>query len=601
MFSVIYASVVKTRLSIIMIIRLLTTALLMPWTLALAVQPVTSTLRLELRPHWSGQSLTSTTTVSTAEVPAITRLDCILSQLELQRTDGTWLPAKDWFGFYSMAQSRFTADATGVPEGSYQAIKFVVGLDQPTNDRTPDTFATDHSLRPAIDIMHWGWMGGFIFLALEGRSQNGAFSYHLANNGNTTEVTVPVVFQGGRPVTISLGIDVSKILAKIDFVSDPKASHSRPSDPIIGKLRDGVSHAFTTKLVSDDLFQVITPSSDVEAPAGTHPVSLRVPQKFPQMQLPADNPLTEEGIELGGRLFQDKRLSVNNTQSCASCHDRAHALADPRRVSLGAEGAPGKRNAMALFNLGWHNGFFWDGRASTLREQVLMPVQDIHEMNERMPRVVAKLEPDKSYAQAFKAAFGTPEINSERIAKALEQHLLSLTSYNSKFDLAVRKQVTLTDSETRGLKLFVTEYDPVRGLRGADCFHCHGGMLFTDHQFHNNGLERDKNDIGRSAVTHKPEDEGKFKTPSLRNIAVTAPYMHDGRFATLKEVIEHYDHGVVRNDILDPNLAKHPANGLRLTSEEKADLIAFLRTLTDETFIGASAQFSNNTETSSHP
>jgi cytochrome c peroxidase len=240
---------------------------------------------------------------------------------------------------------------------------------------------------------------------------------------------------------------------------------------------------------------------------------------------------------------------------------------------------------MALFNLAWHGEMFWDGRAKTLRDQVLMPVQDKHEMNEALPRVVAKLKEDAACKAEFKRAFGSEEISSERIAMALEQHLLSLTSQDSKFDRATRKLDKLTDSEARGLKLFVTEFDPTHGLRGADCFHCHGGMLFTNHAFHNNGLTLTADDIGREAVTKSAADRGKFKVPSLRNIALTAPYMHDGRFQTLEEVVEHYDHGVQRTGTLDPNLAKHPAQGLGLTTQEKADLVAFLKTLTDESLL----------------
>ncbi|MCB1208759.1 MAG: c-type cytochrome, partial [Verrucomicrobiales bacterium] len=147
---------------------------------------------------------------------------------------------------------------------------------------------------------------------------------------------------------------------------------------------------------------------------------------------------------------------------------------------------------------------------------------------------------------------------------------------------ALRKLTKLSPSEARGLQLFVTEHDPVRGLRGADCFHCHGGMLFTDDGFHNNGLSMKSGDTGRMGVTGNPADLGKFKTPSLRNIALAAPYMHDGRFATLEEVVDHYSSGVQRSETLDPNLAKHPAAGLQLTADEKADLVAFLKTLTDE-------------------
>lgn len=431
-------------------------------------------------------------------------------------------------------------------------------------------------------------------MAVEGRSPHGTFTYHLANDGNATTVTVPVEFTGGGPLTLTLALDVRELLQGIDFSSAPNSSHSREGDVIVPLLRAGLQRAFRVVDVSTDFFQPTMATARHAAAPGTHPVSLRVPQRFPQLRLPADNPLTEEGMALGARLFHDTRLSINNTQSCASCHDRAHALADPRRFSQGAGGQMGKRNAMALFNLAWHDGFFWDGRARTLREQVLMPIQDANEMHETLPRVVEKLAEDRRYHDEFKAAFGDAEITVSRVAMALEQHLLGQTSQDSKFDRAVRKLETLTPSENRGLQLFVTEHDPARGLRGADCFHCHGGMLFTDHAFHNNGLKLALDDIGRAAMTKSVSDHGKFKTPSLRNIALTAPYMHDGRFDTLEEVVEHYNSGVVRSETLDPNLAKHPEGGLALTPQEKADLIAFLHTLTDSAFTQRSASLSQN-------
>ena len=238
---------------------------------------------------------------------------------------------------------------------------------------------------------------------------------------------------------------------------------------------------------------------------------------------------------------------------------------------------------MPLFNLAWAKEFFWDGRSKSLREQVLKPIEDPLEMNERLDNVLAKLRADEDYRKEFAAAFGG-EITSERLAMALEQFLLTLVSQDSKFDRAARKLATLTAEEQRGLQLFVTEHDPARGLRGADCFHCHGGNLFTTNAFSNNGLTPTA-DFGRFEATRDEGDRGKFKVPTLRNIAATAPYMHDGRFKTLEEVVEHYDKGVQRGPTLDPNLAKHPAEGLGLSAEDKRALVAFLKTLTDEQFI----------------
>ena len=204
-------------------------------------------------------------------------------------------------------------------------------------------------------------------------------------------------------------------------------------------------------------------------------------------------------------------------------------------------------------------------------------------MDETLENVVAKLE--KTAKADFARAFDSEVITPERIGLALECFLLTLTSFDSKFDRSMRGEARLSDEEKRGFELFMTEYEPRMGQKGADCFHCHGGPLFSDHQFHNNGLSPIETDTGRERVTQDERDLYKFSTPSLRNIALTAPYMHDGRFETLEEVIEHYDHNLRRGPTLDPNLAKHPPTGIRLSSEDKKALVTFLKTLTDEKYL----------------
>jgi cytochrome c peroxidase len=344
-----------------------------------------------------------------------------------------------------------------------------------------------------------------------------------------------------------------------------------------------------------------------------------LPGYFPKPALPLDNPLTDEGVELGRRLFNDPQLSVNNRQSCAHCHQPDIAFSDGQQFSSGAEGRVGTRNAMGLFNLAWKTSFFWDGRAASLREQVLMPIQNPIEMNQPLSLLPAKLaalpdraapktgvmragfrdpdsirvpcaaarmalEPDASrgYPRLFARAFGTSEINADRIARALEQFLLVQTSDDSRFDRVLRNEAEFSDEEKRGFELFHAEFDPRRGQRGADCFHCHGGPLFQSQAFANNGLAASVTDSGRAAVTGKTGDAGKFAVPSLRNVAITAPYMHDGRFTRLEQVIEHYSTGIHRSDTLDPNLAKHPDGGIPLSTADKRALVSFLRTLTDE-------------------
>ncbi|MGL4400169.1 MAG: MbnP family protein [Luteolibacter sp.] len=552
-------------------------------------------LDLEFRPHRSGSALAKGGTFSGGSNGDLTlaRLDFLISGLSLQKTDGTWVESSpDWVDFVSTGKGRLTVRCDGVAEADYQRIRFRIGVDPATDRSDPAVYAPSHPLHPDVCGLHWSWQGGYIYLALEGQSSkpvSGAngFSFHLAREGNASMIEMPVSFRGGGAVTLRIGMDVPMLLEGIDFARDGNATHSREGDPIPGRIKSNLAGALKVESVS--VGGSLTPAGQrpataVSLPAGTTPYHLEIPARFPQVELPADNPLSVEGVALGGRLFHENRLSMNNSVSCASCHQQATGFSDTRRFSIGAGGHAGKRRSMPLANLAWHQEFFWDGRAPSLREQVLMPIADAHEMNETPENVVAKLSADPVYQKSFASAFGSPGVTVERLALALEQFLLGMLSHESRFDLALRRAGDLTEEEKRGLQLFVTEHAPERGLRGADCFHCHGGMLFTDNSFHDNGLDLADSDIGRLLVTGNEADRGKFKTPSLRNVALRAPYMHDGRFATLEEVVEHYDSGVTRRSNLDPNLAKHPAEGLGLSALEKRELTAFLRTLTDTDF-----------------
>ncbi len=549
-----------------------------------------SVLRVEVQPVWSDAPLMTGQVVSPdRDGLRITRLDFLLSNLALRRLDGSWLESQDWFALISLEKGRLRAEADGIPAEKFTAIRFDVGVPPAINKADPARWEPGHALHPDVCGLHWGWLGGYIFMALEGHTGSGeqtsGFSYHLANDANVAHVELPVEIQGGGPLTLQLKLDAQTLLEGV-FSKDNLATHSREGDPLAARLRGQVEKAFRVAAVNHDLYQAGGAAVKTAAlPPGTHAYPLVITERFPKPALPADNPLTVEAVELGKKLFHDKRLSINNSQSCSSCHLQSAAFSDPRRVSLGAEGQAGKRNAMALVNLAWGQGFFWDGRAKTLREQVLMPVTDRHEMNETLERLEEKLSQDQKLSADFQKAFGSSGITAERIAKALEQYLITLVSQESRFDKAVRKVAELSEEEKRGLQLFVTEHDPKRGLFGADCFHCHGGTLMTDHQLHNNGLGLTPGDVGRMKVTGVEADQGKFKTPTLRNIALTSPYMHDGRFETLEEVVEHYSSGVKRSATLDPNLAKHPVEGLRLSAEDKRALVAFLKTLTDEAFV----------------
>ncbi|MBI1222243.1 MAG: c-type cytochrome [Bacteroidetes bacterium] len=328
--------------------------------------------------------------------------------------------------------------------------------------------------------------------------------------------------------------------------------------------------------------------SDLQAPFETTPYTLEY-GKLPDPNIPEDNRLTKEGVELGRMLFYERALSGDGTQACSDCHRQKNAFSDTAQFSTGIAGTMGTRQAMAVFNMLWNsNEFFWDGRAHLLRDQSLMPIQNPVEMNETLENVVTKLEAMDSYTGMFEKAFGTKTITPERISLAMEQFMNSIVSYNSKFDQVQAGQAKFTPSEEKGRKLFFAEYNPAfPDITGADCAHCHGGFNFENDRYMNNGLDDGGQmmDMGREEVTHDMMDRGKFKVPSLRNIALTPPYMHDGRFATLEEVVDHYNTGIHNSPTLDPALKNTMSTGLMLDTQEKADLIAFLKTLSDFTLV----------------
>jgi len=248
---------------------------------------------------------------------------------------------------------------------------------------------------------------------------------------------------------------------------------------------------------------------------------------------------------------------------------------------------------MSVFNMAWHsNEFFWDGRALLLRDQALEPIQDPLEMNETLENVIAKLDDSEMYRDQFTRAFGSDEITSEKMGLAMEQFMLSIVSYESKYDRYLAGEVELNESEERGRLLFETEYNPFfPDQSGADCAHCHGGANFENDLYMNNGLDTDATfvDLGREEVTNNPNDRAKFKVTTLRNIALTPPYMHDGRFQTLEEVIDHYNEGIQESSTADITVLNTMETGLFLTDQDKTDLINFLHTLTDENFINKEA------------
>lgn len=299
------------------------------------------------------------------------------------------------------------------------------------------------------------------------------------------------------------------------------------------------------------------------------------------LPLPAtpDNPLTVQGVELGRKLFYDPILSGDDTQSCASCHAQAFSFTDHGlQFSVGIDGSVGDRNAPAVINLAWAKELFWAGRADGLEGQALQPVPNPKEMAIPWDQAVAKLAAHPDYPAMFGRAFGDENITKERVVMAIAQFERTILSRDSRWDRKQRGEITFTPEETRGEQLFFSE-------RG-DCFHCHGSALFTGNQYHDNGLDVAPADPGRMAVTGAEADRGKFRAPTLRNIELTAPYMHDGRFDTLEEVVEHYSSGIQQSPNLSPFFrVVRPGPTQTYSAQEKADLVAFLKALTDPVFI----------------
>lgn len=312
---------------------------------------------------------------------------------------------------------------------------------------------------------------------------------------------------------------------------------------------------------------------------------------------PAANPTTDAGATLGRVLFYDKKLSLNDETACASCHLQENGFSDPEQFSIGFEGGLTGRNSMGLTHARYFpNGkFFWDERAETLEAQALMPIQDPVEMGMNLEDLEVKLASTEYYPPLFEDAFGDQTINSERIGMALAQFVRSIESYNSKYDLGISQIIdgggmeppnsqpfpNFTEQENLGQTIFFSE-------ELGNCIACHTAQLFISPVSQNNGLEIEYSDNGIGEANGNNLDNGKFKVPSLRNIGLTAPYMHDGRFEGLDEVIQHYDNGVLPHPNLAPDLrvdGNGPPKSLGLDQNQKDALIAFLLTLTDSTMI----------------
>ncbi|MGA0899870.1 MAG: MbnP family protein [Luteolibacter sp.] len=549
-------------------------------------------LEITIEPVFNGEPLRlDSLSYDTAarETLSVTRLSYLLSGFALEGDDGRWTEIPETIAWIDATSRRNSVLLENIPPGKFRALRFHIGPDPKANAADVTRFPATHPLNPNLNGLHWTWQTGYIFMAIEGhyRAGNSAFkgyAHHLARDPNRTRITLPAPLDLTHDAGALLHLDIATLLnapRPLSFEKDGSATHSRDGDPIAAVLVANLPGAFRVNRIvsSAPVVGNLPPVTPIDLPEKFTPYRFTMSRTFPIPDLPRDNPLIEERVALGEKLFHDKALSRDGSISCATCHQADAAFTDRLATSKGIDGRTGERNSMPLFNLAWKREFFWDGRAASLRQQVLMPIADHREMDESIDRVAEKLTASPEYTTLFHAAYRSPGITAEKISLALEQFLLTLSARDSRFDRAMAGKASLTDQEKRGFELFMTEYEPRTGQYGADCFHCHGGALFTDHQFHNNGLSSD--DRGRAIFTGSAADEHKFSTPSLRNVALTAPYMHDGRFATLEEVVEHYSSGVRRGETLDPNLAKHPANGLNLSTEDKAALVAFLKTLTE--------------------
>ena len=309
-------------------------------------------------------------------------------------------------------------------------------------------------------------------------------------------------------------------------------------------------------------------------------LQVNIPENFPDLEYDlTTNPPTEKGFELGKKLFYDGKLSANGFISCGFCHEQRFAFTHHgHQFSHGIDDLEGIRNTPPIQNMAFQSEFAWDGATAHLDLFPIIPITNEVEMGETVTNVIEKLRADREYQKLFSEAFEEGTVNAENMFKAISQFMLMMISADSKYDKYVRAEdhVELSEEETYGMRLFQNK-----------CASCHKSDLFTDNSFRNNGLPINPiiNDMGRFEVTGMAADQYKFKVPSLRNIEVTAPYMHDGRFGSLESVLDFYDSGVQNSETLDPLLKENNRLGIELQEDEKVALIAFLKTLTDKNYL----------------
>ncbi|MGC6427801.1 MAG: cytochrome-c peroxidase [Akkermansiaceae bacterium] len=455
-----------------------------------------------------------------------------LGDLAFENTNGEWTPIPS--DTLTLTNERETIRLSKVPIGTYKAIQFSIidpsdqpalALASPQSTLTLDA----HPFPPRIHISKW-------FVAKE--SEPLTLSLHLER-----------LLKFPRPIPL-----------------DGSLSQASLNSALIANLQGAFSLSENKSLIAPR-----------HLPAEHTPVTLNLPPYFSPPGLPPDNPLTQERITVGERLFFDGIISADGTVTCAACHSENTAFAEDRAISRGFEGRLGKANSMPLFNRPWKSSFFWNGRAPTIRQQVLIPIAHRQEMAIPVRFALNRLNRRRDYQRDFTKAFGPGKITREKLGLALESFILSLTSTDSKYDQFIQGKAQLSQSEQRGAELFFNDHIPGQAGKGAGCYQCHGGSNFTNYQFHNNGIFSPKDD-GLQEVTGRKQDLKKFITPSLRNLVHTRPYSHDGRLLTLEEVIDLYSNPPHLSDTLDPRV---PIEGLQLSAEDKNALIDFLKTLSD--------------------
>lgn len=306
------------------------------------------------------------------------------------------------------------------------------------------------------------------------------------------------------------------------------------------------------------------------------PFEMSYPEYFPEPHYTfTQNKLSKEGFELGRALFFDPVLSIDSSISCASCHAQVHAFADHNTaLSTGVFGRKGLRNSPAIINVAWQTSFMWDGGINHIEVMPFGPIDNVNEMNETLPNILKKLRQHPTYPDRIQRVFGETPVQSQQIFYALAQYMGMLISSDAKYDQVRRGENSFTASEEKGYLLF-----------REHCATCHSEPLFTDHSFRNTGLPNKNGDTGRYHITSDSGDLYKFKVPTLRNVELTYPYMHDGSLGTLKSVLDHYSEGMIFYSNLDTVFLNEEPHGLRLTEREKEDIISFLHTLTDKHFI----------------